>query len=114
MWIVGGALANGGTSSRPQLLETAVTDQVSYNEANQVGAYGSRTTITWKTRSIVTSQGWKLIRYVRTHEVELYNLATDPFEEHNLGRDPDYDAIQASLAARLSTLKMCSGAGCRG
>jgi N-acetylglucosamine-6-sulfatase len=105
-------LANGGTSSRAQLLETAVADQVSYNEANQVGAYGSRTTIKWATRSIVTSQGWKLIRYVRTHEVELYNLATDPFEEHNLGRDPDYDGIQASLAARLLTLKRCSGAGC--
>jgi N-acetylglucosamine-6-sulfatase len=56
-------LANGGTSSRAQLLEIAVTaTQVSANEANQVGAYGSRTTIEWATRSIVTSRGWKLIR----------------------------------------------------
>jgi N-acetylglucosamine-6-sulfatase len=106
-------LANGGTSSRAQLLETAVTAQVSANEANQVGAYGSRATIAWATRSIVTSKRWKLIRYLRTNEVELYHLATDPFEEHNLGRDPDYDAIQAALAARLTTLKQCSGAGCR-
>jgi hypothetical protein len=46
-----------------QLLEIAVTaTQVSANEANQVGAYGSRTTIEWATRSIVTSRGWKLIR----------------------------------------------------
>jgi N-acetylglucosamine-6-sulfatase len=107
-------LANGGTSSRAQLLEIAVTaTQVSANEANQVGAYGSRTTIEWATRSIVTSNGWKLIRYLRTHEVELYHLATDPFENHNLGRDPDYDEIQAALAARLTTLKLCSGASCR-
>jgi N-acetylglucosamine-6-sulfatase len=104
-------LANGGTSSRAQLLETAVTAQV--REGNELGAYGSRATITWKTRSIVTSKGWKLIRYLSTHEVELYHLTTDPFEKQNLGRDPHYDAIQASLAARLTTLKLCSGAGCR-
>jgi N-acetylglucosamine-6-sulfatase len=104
-------LANGGTSSRAQLLETAVTAQG--REGNEFGAYGSRATITWKTRSIVTSKGWKLIRYLTTNEVELYHLATDPFEKRNLGRDPHYDAIQASLAARLTTLKLCSGADCR-
>lgn len=106
-------LAAGGTSHRAQLLETAVTDHMSDQAANRIGAYGSRTAITWAARSIVTSDGWKYIAYPRAGEIELYDLDADPFELNNLGRDPEYDAKQASLAARLSTLKLCSGVGCR-
>ncbi len=106
-------LANGGTSPRTQLLEGAVTAHMTDREASELGAHGSLTTITWATRSIVTSHGWKYTTYPRTGEIELYHLTTDPFEEHNLGHDPHYDAIQASLADRLSKLKVCSGAGCR-
>jgi N-acetylglucosamine-6-sulfatase len=106
-------LAAGGTSHRAQLLETAVTDHMSDQAANQIAAYGSRATITWAARSIVTSDGWKYIAYPQAGEIELYDLNADPFELNNLGRDPDYDGKQASLAARLSTLKRCSGADCR-
>jgi N-acetylglucosamine-6-sulfatase len=106
-------LAAGGTSSRAQLLESAVTDYLPDRQADQLGAHGSRTTIAWAARSIVTSDGWKYIAYPQAGEIELYDLDADPFELNNLGRDPDYDGKQAFLAARLSTLKRCSGADCR-
>jgi N-acetylglucosamine-6-sulfatase len=106
-------LAHGRPSSRAQLLESAVTDHVPDRLTDQIGIEGSRTTIAWAARTIITSHGWKYSAYPRAGEVELYNLNTDPFEEQNLGRDPQYHAIRTSLAARLSTLKACKGRGCR-
>lgn len=44
---------------------------------------------------------------------ELYDLRKDPFELQSEHANPAYDALKASLAARLHALVSCSGASCR-
>jgi hypothetical protein len=44
---------------------------------------------------------------------ELYDLARDPYELQSQHANPAYDAIKASLAARLHNLVTCAGATCR-
>jgi arylsulfatase A-like enzyme len=48
-----------------------------------------------------------------TGELELYDLAIDPFQLDNQVNNPAYDAIEAELASRLATLRSCAGDGCR-
>jgi arylsulfatase A-like enzyme len=44
---------------------------------------------------------------------ELYDLARDPYELESQHANPGYDAIKASLAARLHNLVNCAGVSCR-
>ena len=44
---------------------------------------------------------------------ELYDLRKDPFELQSEHANPAYDALKASLAARLHGLVSCAGATCR-
>jgi hypothetical protein len=44
---------------------------------------------------------------------ELYDLQKDPYELQSEHANPAYDAIRASLAARLHNLVGCAGATCR-
>jgi N-acetylglucosamine-6-sulfatase len=44
---------------------------------------------------------------------ELYDLRKDPYELQSEHANPAYDAIKASLAARLHNLVSCAGASCR-
>jgi N-acetylglucosamine-6-sulfatase len=44
---------------------------------------------------------------------ELYDLARDPYELQSQHANPAYDAVKASLAARLHNLVGCAGATCR-
>jgi N-acetylglucosamine-6-sulfatase len=44
---------------------------------------------------------------------ELYDLRKDPFELQSEHANPAYDALKASLAARLHALVSCAGATCR-
>jgi hypothetical protein len=44
---------------------------------------------------------------------ELYDLRKDPDELQSQHANPAYDALKASLAARLHNLVSCSGASCR-
>jgi N-acetylglucosamine-6-sulfatase len=44
---------------------------------------------------------------------ELYDLRKDPFELQSEHANPAYDALKASLAARLHALVTCAGASCR-
>jgi hypothetical protein len=44
---------------------------------------------------------------------ELYDLRKDPEELQSQHANPAYDALKASLAARLHNLVSCAGAGCR-
>jgi arylsulfatase A-like enzyme len=44
---------------------------------------------------------------------ELYDLDVDPLQLQNQAANPAYDAAEAALAARLSTLRNCAGASCR-
>jgi hypothetical protein len=44
---------------------------------------------------------------------ELYDLRKDPEELQSQHANPAYDALKASLAARLHNLVSCTGAACR-
>jgi N-acetylglucosamine-6-sulfatase len=48
-----------------------------------------------------------------TGEIELYDIAADPYELTNLHGDPAYAAAEAALASRLASLRSCAGKSCR-
>lgn len=48
-----------------------------------------------------------------TGEIELYDLAGDPYQLTNLHGHPAYAATEAALASRLATLRSCAGETCR-
>ena len=48
-----------------------------------------------------------------TGELELYDLDADPFQLQNQIANPDYDEVEAALAARLAALASCRGKSCR-
>jgi N-acetylglucosamine-6-sulfatase len=45
-------------------------------------------------------------------DVELYDLAVDPYELRSRGADPAYATVRATLAATLATLRSCVDAAC--
>ena len=51
----------------------------------------------------VRTQRYKLIHHLTTDEVELYDLQNDPYEQHNLAGNKQYDKVRKQLAARLDT-----------
>ncbi len=61
----------------------------------------------------VRTDQWKYIEWAGDFgEKELYNLVNDPYELNNLAGNSSYTAIQASLAAKMTTLSACAGSGC--
>jgi arylsulfatase A-like enzyme len=52
-------------------------------------------------RAIATAD-WKLIRYPKAGQTQLFNLHDDPYEMHNLAADPNHAAILADLSARMN------------
>jgi N-acetylglucosamine-6-sulfatase len=106
------------TSRRPEVLEATVTSNITDAKA----ARGVRLTghaaagllpAHWYMRGIVTSDGWKYTVYPQTHELEVYNLNTDPNELENRAGDPSIAARQAALRQRYLRYRSCDGAGCR-
>jgi arylsulfatase A-like enzyme len=61
-------------------------------------------------------EGLRTMRYIyieyKTGERELYDLATDPNEMHNMVRSPAMANLEASLSARLRMMRTCRGAAC--
>ena len=49
----------------------------------------------------------------RERKFELYDLATDPLQLHNLGRHPRRHPVYAALRAAWWRFKDCAGASCR-
>lgn len=49
-----------------------------------------------------------------TGDIELYDLAADPDQIHNLTGDPRYSAVEANLKTRLAKLRDCQGGTCEG
>jgi choline-sulfatase len=71
-------------------------------EESFYGEYGMHHYETCDMRVFRTPE-WKLLRdFKRTGKDELYHLATDPEEVHNLIDNPDHAAIQAELSLRIT------------
>jgi N-acetylglucosamine-6-sulfatase len=111
-------LASGRVrTGRPELLEIPVSAGLSDN-AVQRGARPSPAQarrlapVSWFARGIVTSAGWKFVRYPQTGERELYDLDTDPYELDNLADQAAYRSRAASMAARLREWQSCVGGAC--
>ena len=49
---------------------------------------------------LIRTEEWKYV-YSSDGRSQLYHLAQDPGETKNLARDPDFEAIQTRLEARL-------------
>jgi N-acetylglucosamine-6-sulfatase len=60
----------------------------------------------------IRTQHYKYAEYANGDR-ELYDLRKDPYELQSEHANPAYDAIRASLAARLHVLVKCSGGSCR-
>jgi arylsulfatase A-like enzyme len=61
----------------------------------------------------IRTDRYKYLLYDGTEE-ELFDLATDPDEVHNLAPDPGAAILKAELARRLKVLRTCQGATCEG
>ncbi|HEY7042865.1 MAG TPA: sulfatase [Nocardioidaceae bacterium] len=105
------------TTDRPQVLEVAtnaaLTDQRADRLALRWHGKARVTSVDWYMRGIVTADGWKYTEYPRTSEVEMYDLNSDPYEEHNLAGELLHGKQQASLRALLRQYRSCKGLGCR-
>jgi N-acetylglucosamine-6-sulfatase len=60
----------------------------------------------------IRSRNFKYVEH-QNGDRELYDLARDPYELASQHLNPAYDAVKASLAARLRNLVSCAGASCR-
>ena len=60
----------------------------------------------------IRTDRYKFVRYWN-NEIELYDLAADPYELDNLARDPAFEEVQRALSARLEKLAVCAGKTCR-
>jgi N-acetylglucosamine-6-sulfatase len=60
----------------------------------------------------IRSARWKYVEH-STGERELYDLNQDPYELRSVHADPRYAQVRQTLAARLATLRTCTGDTCR-
>ena len=59
-----------------------------------------------------TAQDYVFLEY-GSGSVELYDLATDPTQLHNLAEEPAYQQLRLNLTDRLARLRHCAGTTCR-
>lgn len=52
---------------------------------------------------MIRTERWKLIQYPRANQEQLFDLKTDPLEQHNLINTPEHAEIRATLTTRLTT-----------
>lgn len=58
---------------------------------------------------MVQADGFKLLVYPKAKRIRLYNTAADPFEQHDLVDDPQYQPRIRQLAKSLRTLQQQTG-----
>ena len=55
-----------------------------------------------KSQRAIRDDRWKLIRYPQISKTQLFDLASDPGEKHDLADDPKYSAELQRLTDRLT------------
>jgi len=60
----------------------------------------------------VRTDRYTYVFYPETGEQELYDRRKDPYQLNNIGADPAYAQIKASLAKQLAKLDGCKGRAC--
>ncbi|MCL5269488.1 MAG: hypothetical protein M1457_02790, partial [bacterium] len=56
--------------------------------------------------SVVTADGWRLTRFSKGNEGQIFNLRDDPGEQHNLYHNPEYAEKKTQLLERLVKVRM--------
>jgi hypothetical protein len=51
--------------------------------------------------SVITSDGWRLTRWLEEDAGQLFHLAEDPYEQQNLYESPEHAAKKTELLERL-------------
>ena len=62
----------------------------------------------------IRTDGWLYLEYEQTGELELYDMANDPYQLQSLHADPAYATQRDELASQLSGLRRCAGVDCHG
>ncbi len=60
----------------------------------------------------VRTDRYTYVAYTETGDEELYDRRRDPYQLQNVADDPDYAAVKAHLAAKLTQLDDCKGNAC--
>jgi arylsulfatase A-like enzyme len=59
--------------------------------------------------SMIRGDRWKLVHFLNSEAGQLFDLHTDPLEEHNLWDDPQFGSIKSDLLLRLLNWRIASG-----
>jgi N-acetylglucosamine-6-sulfatase len=100
------------TADRGWRVPVVVESQVDAAEMNAAEDHRPKAFTTTLTGTGIRTYRWKYARYV-DGDAELYDLAHDPNELHNLYGRPRYAGIQAELARVWADYRDCAGASCR-
>lgn len=60
----------------------------------------------------VATAHYRYMEWIGTGEIELYDMAVDPYQLQNVAGQPDYANIQKRCAEALVNLQACAGATC--
>jgi N-acetylglucosamine-6-sulfatase len=85
------------------LLERCTGIKLLTDPCRSFGWYPARQTTNPTYQAVVTDR-YKLIRYPLSNEDQLFDLANDPYEQHNLFDDPSIASVQQTLEDRLNAL----------
>ena len=50
---------------------------------------------------MIRTTRWKLIHYPKIERWQLFDIANDPLERHNLSNDADYETVRKQLRVKL-------------
>lgn len=106
------------STNRPILIEIPQRSQLTDIQVERGAEVPDRvarriSSVAYKFRGLVTSDGFKYVEHQLSGELELYDLNVDPYEETSVHADPAYDLKLTELRDLLRLYEDCSKAACR-
>jgi arylsulfatase A-like enzyme len=113
-----GLISGRRSTSRPILIEIAQRSQLTDVQVERGAEVPDRvarriSSVAYRFRGLVTSDGYKYVEHQLTGEVELYNLNVDPYEETSLHAKPAYRSKLIDLRELLRLYEDCDRVACR-